>query len=82
MMTLRYDSRQDRVTMALAGRRLGKKVLTARGLAKSYDGQPVFGAVDLELAPGDRLGIIGPNGGQEHLVGHPRRTAAAGWWDG
>jgi len=62
MMTLRYDSRQDRVTMALAGRRLGKKVLTARGLAKSYDGQPVFGAVDLELAPGDRLGIIGPNG--------------------
>ena len=62
MMSIRYDSRQDRVTMALAGRRLGKKVLTARGLAKSYDGQPVFGAVDLELAPGDRLGIIGPNG--------------------
>lgn len=29
MMSLRYDSRQDRVTMALAGRRLGKKVLTA-----------------------------------------------------
>ena len=62
MMSLRYDSRQDRVTMALAGRRLGKKVLTARGLAKSYESQPVFGAVDLELAPGDRLGIIGPNG--------------------
>ena len=69
MMSLRYDSRQDRVTMALAGRRLGKKVLTARGLAKSYESQPVFGAVDLELAPGDRLGIIGPNGaGKTTLV--------------
>ena len=62
MLTLRLDSRQDRVTMALASRRLGKKVLTARGLAKSYESQPVFSEVDLELAPGDRLGIIGPNG--------------------
>lgn len=62
LLTLRYDSRQDRVTMALAGRRIGKKVLTAQGLAKSYDSQHVFSGVELELAPGDRLGIIGPNG--------------------
>jgi ATP-binding cassette subfamily F protein uup len=62
MLTLRYDSRQDRVTMALAGRRIGKKVLTAQGLAKSYDSRPVFRGVELELAPGDRIGIIGPNG--------------------
>ena len=48
--------------MSLASRRLGKKVLTARRLAKAYDSAPVFENVDFELAPGDRVGIIGPNG--------------------
>jgi ATP-binding cassette subfamily F protein uup len=68
---IRYDSRQDQVAMVLASRRLGKKVLTAQGLVKSYplpdpgkDGDElvVFSGVDFELAPGDRVGIIGPNG--------------------
>jgi ATP-binding cassette subfamily F protein uup len=62
MERLRYDTQQERVAMALASRRLGKKVLAARSLAKAYDGAPVFAAVDFELAPGDRVGIIGPNG--------------------
>ena len=62
LLTISYDSRQDKVAMTLASRRLGKKVLTARGLAKAYDGKPVFADVDFELAPGDRVGIIGPNG--------------------
>ncbi len=62
MERLRYDTQQERVAMALASRRLGKKVLAAHGLAKAYDGAPVFAAVDFELAPGDRVGIIGPNG--------------------
>ncbi|MEZ4767579.1 MAG: ABC-F family ATP-binding cassette domain-containing protein [Caldilineales bacterium] len=62
LLTLNYDSRQDKVAMTLASRRLGKKVLAARGLAKAYDGKPVFAGVDFELAPGDRVGIIGPNG--------------------
>lgn len=62
LLTLRYDSRREQVSMALAGRRLGKKVLAARGLAKAYGERPVFSGVDFELAPGDRVGIIGPNG--------------------
>ncbi len=62
MERLRYDTQQERVAMALASRRLGKKVLIARGLAKAYDGAPVFAGLDFELAPGDRIGIIGPNG--------------------
>ena len=33
-----------------------------RGLAKSYDGVPVFGAVDLDVPAGEVLAIIGPNG--------------------
>ena len=62
LLSLRLDSRQDKVAIALASRRLGKKVLTAHNLAKAYDGKPVFAGVDFELAPGDRIGIIGPNG--------------------
>jgi ATP-binding cassette subfamily F protein uup len=62
MERLRYDTQQERVAMALASRRLGKKVLAAHGLAKSYDGKPVFAGLDFDLAPGDRVGIIGPNG--------------------
>lgn len=57
-----YDSGEERVAMALASRRLGTKVLTAKGLSKSYDGVRVVDGVDFHLEPGDRLGILGPNG--------------------
>ncbi len=62
LQQLRYDSQQDRVAMVLAGRRLGKKVLAAHGLSKSFSDLRVFSNLDFELAPGDRIGIIGPNG--------------------
>jgi ATP-binding cassette subfamily F protein uup len=48
--------------MALAGRRLGKRVLQASGLSKSFEGRLLFQNVDFYLEPGDRIGIIGPNG--------------------
>lgn len=59
---LRYDSQEDRVSIALGSRRLGKKVLRVESLAKSFEGEPVFSEVDFRLEPGDRIGIIGPNG--------------------
>ena len=37
-------------------------LLTARDLAKSYPSNPLFDAVGLRLAEGDRVGLIGPNG--------------------
>lgn len=48
--------------MALAGRRLGKKVLEAQGLAKAYGHLQLFEEVDFALDPGDRVGIVGRNG--------------------
>jgi ATP-binding cassette subfamily F protein uup len=48
--------------MVLAGRRLGKKVLEAQGLEMAYGPQLLFKGVDFFLNPGDRIGIIGPNG--------------------
>lgn len=50
------------VSLALAGRRLGKKVLSVTGLSHSFNGEPLFEGVNFELGPGDRIGVMGPNG--------------------
>jgi ABC transport system ATP-binding/permease protein len=62
LQQLSYDRGEQRVAMALATRRLGKKVLAVSGLSKSYGDELLFRDVDFHLEPGDRVGIIGPNG--------------------
>ena len=57
-----YDRGEESVALALATRRLGKKVLDATGLTKRYGDLTLFEGLDFHLQPGDRLGIIGPNG--------------------
>ncbi|MDA8418939.1 MAG: ABC-F family ATP-binding cassette domain-containing protein [Desulfobacteraceae bacterium] len=39
-----------------------KKLLTARGLGKSFAGRPIFSGLDLELTPGLKVGVLGNNG--------------------
>ncbi len=52
------------------GERFGRTFLEARGLKKRYDGPPLLRALDLDLGPGDRIGIVGPNGvGKTTLLG-------------
>ena len=43
-------------------RKLGKKVVVAEGLSKSYDGRMIFEDMSFDLPPGGIVGIIGPNG--------------------
>lgn len=62
LQRLAYDRGDQTVSMTLAGRRLGKKALQARGLSKTFEGRLLFTGVDFYLEPGDRIGIIGPNG--------------------
>jgi ATP-binding cassette subfamily F protein uup len=50
------------VDIDLGSRRLGKKVIEARGLTKAFAGKRVLNGLDLLIVPGERLGIIGPNG--------------------
>ena len=38
-------------------------LLSARGLVKSFGGRRVLDGLDLELAAGARIGVLGPNGG-------------------
>ncbi|TVR64065.1 MAG: ATP-binding cassette domain-containing protein [Gemmatimonadales bacterium] len=40
----------------------GKDVLKVRGIRKSFDEREVLPGVDLDVARGDRLAILGPNG--------------------
>src|SRR5919107_1373657 len=37
--------------------------LSARGLTKSFGGRLVLDGLDLDVAGGDRIGVLGPNGG-------------------
>ncbi|MCA9954045.1 MAG: ABC-F family ATP-binding cassette domain-containing protein [Anaerolineales bacterium] len=62
LQTIAYDKGDQRVALALASRRLGKRVLEATNLSKSYGNLTLFKNLDLQLDPGDRIGIIGPNG--------------------
>src|SRR3954467_8814010 len=38
-------------------------LLSARGIVKSFGGRSVLDGLDLELAAGARIGVLGPNGG-------------------
>ncbi|MGQ9592225.1 MAG: energy-dependent translational throttle protein EttA [Planctomycetota bacterium] len=44
------------------GPRLGNKVLRVENLSKSYGGRTLFRGLSFELAPGEILGVVGPNG--------------------
>ncbi len=51
------------------GGRLGKTILELHGLSKSLGGKRLFSDLTLILKPGDRIGIVGPNGvGKTTLV--------------
>ena len=51
------------------GPRLGSRVLTLRGVTKGFGARTLVPKLELELGPGERLGIVGPNGaGKSTLV--------------
>ena len=45
-----------------ASRRQTRDLIVAKGLSKTLAGRTLFSDLDLTLAPGTRLGLIGPNG--------------------
>jgi ABC transport system ATP-binding/permease protein len=45
-----------------ASERRSRRLLAARGLTKSLGGRLLVGGLDLVIAPGTRVGLIGPNG--------------------
>jgi ATP-binding cassette subfamily F protein 3 len=52
-----------------AVQRCSDNVIVAEGLAKGYEGKPLFGDFTLTIKRGDRVGVIGPNGaGKSTLI--------------
>jgi ABC transport system ATP-binding/permease protein len=47
---------------------MGKLVIEARGLAKSYDGRRIVTDLSLRVLRGDRLGVVGANGAGKTTV--------------
>ncbi|MBP1995253.1 ABC-F family ATP-binding cassette domain-containing protein [Paenibacillus eucommiae] len=59
----KVDGPADKLDIALAGSRLGRKVLELEHVSKAYDDEkPLIRDFSYIVMPGDRLGIIGPNG--------------------
>ncbi|MCO7125483.1 ABC-F family ATP-binding cassette domain-containing protein [Sporolactobacillus shoreicorticis] len=54
--------RKQSVDLAIGSTRLGKKVIEAKQVSKSFNGQPLMRDFDLLVTPGERVGIIGSNG--------------------
>ena len=67
----RYEAIRDKQAFAAdkimeldldSAARLGKTILEITNLSKSYGDKKLFQGLELSLLPGDRIGILGPNG--------------------
>ena len=57
----RAATRTADIDFTASGRR-SRRLLVARGLAKSLGGRPLVQGLDLIITPGTRVGLMGPNG--------------------
>ena len=47
-----------------------KPTLQVKGISKSFDGRPILKKINIDLFPGEIVGLLGPNGsGKSTLYG-------------
>ena len=61
MQAQEFKSARGKVDIATPTRRIGKKVIELKNVSKGY-GRTLIKDFSYEFSPGDRVGIIGPNG--------------------
>ncbi|MFD2212008.1 ABC-F family ATP-binding cassette domain-containing protein [Virgibacillus halophilus] len=57
-----FDTNKEAVAFEVGTTRLGKKVLEIEHISKSFSGNPLIHDFNRLIIPGDRIGIVGPNG--------------------
>ncbi|MFD2629417.1 ABC-F family ATP-binding cassette domain-containing protein [Oceanobacillus kapialis] len=57
-----FDTKKEQVDFKVGSTRLGKKVLELHDISKSFGEQQLINGYSRLIIPGERLGIIGPNG--------------------
>lgn len=65
------QSRQRNVSAGIdftASGRKSKQLLVAKGIGKSLEGKPIVSDLDIMVGPGERIGLLGPNGSGKTTV--------------
>jgi ATP-binding cassette subfamily F protein uup len=63
LLNTRYGEKETSgADIDLVGQRLGKKIIVADGVTKSFDGEQVVAPFDYTFRKRERVGIVGPNG--------------------
>ncbi|RST61665.1 ABC transporter ATP-binding protein [Siminovitchia terrae] len=62
MQDRKFNTKKEEAAFQVGTSRLGKKVIELKGIDKSLDGRTLIHSFDYLLQPGDKIGIIGPNG--------------------
>ncbi|MEI3597969.1 MULTISPECIES: ABC-F family ATP-binding cassette domain-containing protein [unclassified Oceanobacillus] len=57
-----FDTKKQGIEVQIGSHRLGKKVLELENISKSFVDKQVLNDFNELIIPGDRIGIIGPNG--------------------
>ena len=61
-LAIKSPQPERRADLRLQSERLGKTILELSGLVIERDGRRLIDGLDLALKPGERIGIVGPNG--------------------
>ena len=57
-------------SLSTGGVKLGRTLVDARGLRKKFGDRRIIWDLDLDIGPGERIGVVGPNGaGKSTLLG-------------
>jgi len=57
-----FHTTTEEIAFQVGSKRLGKKVIELQAIDKKFKDKTLIDSFDLLLKPGDRIGIIGPNG--------------------
>ncbi|WP_152656760.1 ABC-F family ATP-binding cassette domain-containing protein [Oceanobacillus sp. CFH 90083] len=62
MQEKKFDTKKENLSIQAGSKRLGNDVIDLEGVSKSFEQQTLIHDFSYQIIPGDRIGIIGPNG--------------------